>query len=140
MAKSPMAFGSVVASRRTRPAELHVVLDPEPGAAARAREALEQFGRHLSERRFADLRVIVTELVTNSVKYGPGRPIRLSVSLDRSGLIRGDVRDGGGGGVRMRTPGPLGGGLGLVIVEALAEWGVVPGTSDVWFEFEERAD
>ena len=124
----------------SRPAGLQVELDPEPGAAAHAREALEKFSPHLSDARFADLRVIVTELVTNSVKYGPGEPIRLAVALDRDGLIHGSVEDGGTGGVRMRAPGRLGGGLGLVIVEALADWGVEPDTSHVWFEFDARAN
>lgn len=115
---------------------MHVELRSQPSAAAKAREALGVFSERMSERRYADLRVIVTELVTNSVKYGPGNPIGLSVTLDADGVIRGDVEDGGTGGVHMRCPGPLGGGLGLVIVESLASWGVKDGSSNVWFELE----
>ena len=131
-----MTMDSGIGPRGTRPAELQVELAPEPGAAAVARDALSVFSECLSESRFADLRVVVTELVTNSVKYGPGRPIELTVGIDSAGVVRGDVEDGGTGGVRMRCPGPLGGGLGLVIVEALASWGVEPDSSHVWFELD----
>jgi len=94
------------------------------------------FADSISEHAYADLRVVVTELVTNGVKYGPGGPIDLSVALGSDGIVRGNVDDGGAGGVHMRAPGPLGGGLGLVIVEALTEWGVHPDSSRVWFELD----
>ena len=126
--------GSVGESTRTL--DLQVGLRPEPDASGAARRALEVFAENLSERAFADLRVIVTELVTNGVKYGPGETIELAVSLDADGLLRGEVDDGGAGGVHMRCPGPLGGGLGLVIVDALATWGVHPDSSHVWFEYD----
>ena len=131
---TPLDASSVGGS--TQKLDLQVGLQPKPNASAAAREALEVFAGILPERAFADLRVIVTELVTNGVKYGPGTAIALSVSLDSDGLIRGDVDDGGVGGVHMRTPGPLGGGLGLVIVDALATWGVHPDSSHVWFEYD----
>jgi anti-sigma regulatory factor (Ser/Thr protein kinase) len=137
MAKASMTMDSGIGPRGTRPVDLQVELVPEPSAAAVARDALEVFSERLSERRFADLRVIVTELVTNSVKYGPGKPIALTVDVGSDGVVRGDVEDGGDGGVHMRCPGPLGGGLGLVIVEALASWGVRPDSSHVWFELED---
>ncbi len=123
---------------RSRP-ELRIELDPHPNASCAARDALEIFADSVSADTFANLRVVVTELVTNGVKYGPGGPIALSVGLDADGFVRGDVDDGGTGGVRMRAPGAFGGGLGLVIVEALAEWGVHPDSSHVWFELD-RAD
>jgi anti-sigma regulatory factor (Ser/Thr protein kinase) len=123
-----------------RPAALQVEFDPVPTAAAEARAALESFAESVPARAYADLRVVVTELVTNGVKYGPGKPIELSVALGRGGVLRGEVDDGGTGGVRIRAPGPLGGGLGLVIVDALAEWGVYPGSSHVWFELRPARD
>jgi two-component sensor histidine kinase len=126
------------ARRSTRPVDVHVALESQSSASADAREALEVFEEPLSERAYADLRVVVTELVTNGVKYGPGRPIDLWVCLGRDGIVRGEVNDGGGGGVLMRCPGRFGGGLGLVIVEALTEWGVHPESSHVWFELDTR--
>ena len=114
-----------------------MTLAPEPSSAAASRRALDIFADWLPATAFADLRVIVTELVTNGVKYGPGGRIDLYVALHPGGHLRGEVDDGGSGGVRMRLPGPAGGGLGLVIVDALVDaWGVHPGSSHVWFELE----
>jgi anti-sigma regulatory factor (Ser/Thr protein kinase) len=128
------------AGRFPRAVDVRVELKPLKRASAEAREALEVFEAPLSERAYADLRVVVTELVTNGVKYGPGEPIALSVALDRHGIVHGEVNDGGDGGVRMRAPGPVGGGLGLVIVEALTQWGVHPDSSHVWFELDTRVN
>lgn len=107
-----------------------------PRSAGEARDALAMFAEVLPAEAYTDLRVIVTELVTNSVKYGPGRTISVSVGLDTAGLITGDVADGGAGGVRMRRcSDPVAGGLGLQIVDALAtSWGVYPDSAQVWFE------
>jgi anti-sigma regulatory factor (Ser/Thr protein kinase) len=138
MADAATQVGEVTAGRSTRPLDVQVALRPRQSASADAREALEVFEKPLSDRAYADLRVVVTELVTNGVKYGPGKPIELSVSLNGDGMLRGDVDDGGSGGVHMRCPGRFGGGLGLVIVEALAEWGVHPDSSHVWFELDTR--
>jgi anti-sigma regulatory factor (Ser/Thr protein kinase) len=136
MADAPTSVDEVAAGRVTRPVELQVELPSRANASAQAREALTVFAEWLSDRAYADLRVVVTELVTNGVKYGPGAPIALSVELEPDGLLRGAVDDRGAGGVSMRAPGPLGGGLGLVIVDALASWGVHPDSSHVWFELE----
>jgi anti-sigma regulatory factor (Ser/Thr protein kinase) len=112
-------------------------LSPVPSSATAARRSLDIFSDWLPGPAFADLRVVVTELVTNAVKYGPGAAIDLYVGLHPGGHLRGEVDDGGSGGVRIRPPGPVGGGLGLVIVEALTSaWGVHPDSSHVWFEFE----
>ena len=60
-------------------------------------------GRHRSGRlgpssdRLSALWVIVSELVTNSVKYGPGGPIRLSVNVSEDGAVLGRIEDGGQG-------------------------------------------
>jgi two-component sensor histidine kinase len=106
-----------------------------------AREALALFSDVLPAEALADLRLIVTELVTNSVKYGPGVPIGLSVGFDGGGHLCGEVADGGEGGVLMsRSSDPADGGLGLQIVDALTRgWGVHPETSTVWFVLGEDA-
>ena len=127
----------VFSERRKRPVEVQVELASELGSPARARHALDIFSDWLPHGAFCDLRVIVTELVTNGVKYGPGGPIDVNVALQPGGRLRGEVDDGGLGGVRIRPPGPAGGGLGLVIVDALvASWGVRAGSSHVWFELD----
>jgi anti-sigma regulatory factor (Ser/Thr protein kinase) len=115
---------------------LTLSLPPVPRASAEARQGLAVFGESLPAEVFSDLRVIVTELVTNGVKYGPGQAIRVAVTLDGTGLVSGDVDDGGTGGVSISpSPDPAGGGLGLLIVDALtSSWGVVPDSSQVWFK------
>jgi anti-sigma regulatory factor (Ser/Thr protein kinase) len=116
--------------------ELRLTLQPVPRASADARRGLAVFAESLPAETYSDLRLVVTELITNGVKYGPGRAIKVAVALDANGLVCGDVDDGGTGEVRMRVcPEPEGGGLGLVIVNALtSSWGVEPGSSQVWFE------
>jgi anti-sigma regulatory factor (Ser/Thr protein kinase) len=139
MADAPTSVDEASAGRATRPVGLQVDLPSRASASAEARGALKMFEDSLSGETYADLRVIVTELVTNGVKYGPGGSIGLSVALDSDGLLRGDVNDGGNGGVAIRPPGRFGGGLGLVIVDALASWGVHPDSSHVWFELDTAA-
>jgi two-component sensor histidine kinase len=116
---------------------MQLMLPPLPTAAAKAREALEVFSDSLPAATYADLRVVITELITNGVKYGPGSSIEMWVALDHQGRIRGAVNDGGTGGVAIRAPGALGGGLGLLIVDSLATWGVYPDSSHVWFEMDD---
>jgi two-component sensor histidine kinase len=117
------------------PPELRLRLRSRPEAPLQARQALAVFADALPAETLADLRLIVTELVTNSVKYGPGVSIGVTVVLDEEGNVCGDVADGGDGDVRMtRSSDPADGGLGLQIVDALtSEWGVRPETSNVWF-------
>jgi two-component sensor histidine kinase len=115
---------------------LQLRLRSAPTAPAKARAAVSVFSDVLPAEMLADLRLIVTELITNSVKYGPGGPIALTITRDEESNISGEVADGGYGGVRMRRGyDPADGGLGLQIVDALtSDWGVHPDSSDVWFE------
>ncbi len=79
---------------------------------------------------------MVSELVANSVIHGPGKTIKVTVTADRDGSVRGEVEDDGDGKVAIREiegEGP--GGMGLRIVRALTErWGVYEGSTQVWFE------
>ena len=123
---------------RAVPPELLLRLSAEPSAAAQARDALAAFAETMPAESLADLRLVVTELVTNSVKYGPGGPIVVSVKRGSDGVVSGEVLDGGRAGVRMRrSPNPAGGGLGLQIVDAVASaWGVRPRSTRVWFRID----
>jgi two-component sensor histidine kinase len=106
-----------------------------PEAATNARTALLPFSEFLSAEAFSDLKLIVTELVANSVAYGPVGQIAVVVELRADGAIHGAVADEGEGIVASEAYVEPGRGLGLLIVEALAEqWGVRPGTSEVWFQ------
>lgn len=110
-----------------------------PTAASHARtEVTERFAPRLATRVLEDVRLLVTELITNALRHGSLR------SGDRVGLkawVTGDVfrievRDPGrDGDVVKRAPGPRGG-YGLLLVEKLAKrWGVErDGGTVVWCE------
>jgi two-component sensor histidine kinase len=115
--------------------ELKLELESTPGAAAQARDELRVLQGRIPDHVLTNLLLVVTELVTNSVKFGPGVQIGLRLDVDDKS-VTGLVSDGGHGRVAIReTPASEPGGFGLQIVDRLsASWGVRPGTSDVWFE------
>jgi two-component sensor histidine kinase len=120
--------------------ELKLELESTLGASAQARDELRLLKDRLGERRLADLLLIVTELVSNSVKFGPGVQIDVRLDIGGDGSIQGLVVDGGSGRVAIRDSAVTEpGGFGLQIVDRLAsDWGVRPRTSDVWFELRDR--
>jgi signal transduction histidine kinase len=108
-----------------------------PGAATNARAALLPFSEVLSAEAHSDLKLIISELVANSVVHGPSGQIEVVVELRADGSISGTVADEGQGITGSETYVEPGEGLGLLIVEALAErWGVERGRSQVWFQLE----
>lgn len=116
-----------------------------PSAAARARVAVEErVGSTVPDTRLSDLLLLVSEVVTNSVRHGgvdeTGR-VHLRLWL-RTGYVGVEVRDSG----RQGEPTPRapdrshGGGFGLFLVDQLAErWGTThdPGLR-FWFEVASR--
>src|SRR3954467_7877643 len=66
-------------------------------APAQARGALEVFDQILAPEVLEDLQLVVSELVTNSVKFGPKRSITLSLQIGTEGLVQGEVIDQGDG-------------------------------------------
>jgi len=113
-----------------------------PDSVGRARDAVGRLARELSDRRLGDLRLLVSEVVTNSVRHAgltSDDTIRLHFSV-HPGSVRVEVHDPGPGFI----PGPVQpdltepGGWGLFLVEQLAErWGVERGdTTRVWFELD----
>ena len=105
-------------------------------APAVARAALGGFAHSLDEERFDATRLLVSELITNAVKYGGDGPVRLAVATD-PGRFRVEVIDSGSGFVATaREPGHEGG-WGLALVEHLADrWGTFEGSTHVWFELD----
>jgi anti-sigma regulatory factor (Ser/Thr protein kinase) len=120
--------------------ELEITLDSRPESVARARQVTTQVIDDLSEQALEDVRLIVSELVTNAVKHGPDGKVK--VRLKREGrTIRGEVEDEGTAGFGLRRKVRIGpdGGLGLHLVETLSDrWGVAAGSSRVWFELSDR--
>jgi anti-sigma regulatory factor (Ser/Thr protein kinase) len=121
--------------------ERHLAATPE--AAAEARHALEGLpATGFPEGRQSDVRLLVSELVTNAVRHAeltPGDVIRLVVDAG-DGVLRVEVHDPGGGFVPVApAPDPArASGWGLYLVAELADrWGVESdGTTHVWFELD----
>jgi anti-sigma regulatory factor (Ser/Thr protein kinase) len=114
----------------------------EPESAPRARRALDGLEPLMSWTTFADLKLLVSELIANSVEHSGARRdqlIGLEVSAVSQGL-RVEVSDPGPGFALPRTPThqpwEAEYGRGLLIVDSLAKsWGVSHGDrSTVWFE------
>jgi anti-sigma regulatory factor (Ser/Thr protein kinase) len=122
---------------------LELELASSVDAAAAARRALDHVGEELPEPRMRDVRLLVSELVTNAVRHagiGAGDPIRLLIDAG-NGSVRVEVLDRGIG-FTPRAPEPdpsRASGWGLFLVDELADrWGVEgaePGTR-IWFEID----
>jgi anti-sigma regulatory factor (Ser/Thr protein kinase) len=111
-------------------------------APANARRVLDRFAPEIEQRRLEHARLLVSELVTNSVRHagaGPGEPIELHLTFSADRLHV-DVHDHGHGfdpAVACRPPSRTrNGGRGLFLVDQLADqWGVTNGDgTHVWFE------
>jgi anti-sigma regulatory factor (Ser/Thr protein kinase) len=130
--------------RRLDPFELTVPARPHAPTAARAALS-EWLGESVSDSLLDDARLLLTELVTNSVRHGhlaADAPISISADLT-NGILRLEVRDPGEHGtVGPRTPNPtIGAGYGLHLVDLLAaRWGIsrTRGTH-VWLELAHAA-
>ena len=95
----------------------------------------------LPPETMARLRLLVTELVANSVRHARGTPIRVTVTID-GGCVRAEVSDGGAGfDPPEADPNPLKtAGWGLFLVTKIAtRWGSDSPTGTVWFELDRNA-
>ena len=124
--------------------DLNFELAGGPYAVTAARLALSELDDLVDETQAFDVRLLVSELVTNSVKHahaGPDDSINLELAIDDA-LIRCEVRDEGPG----FDPPPASAevsdrGWGLFFVEQIADrWGVDRDTSRVWFEIRRDRD
>jgi serine phosphatase RsbU (regulator of sigma subunit)/anti-sigma regulatory factor (Ser/Thr protein kinase) len=119
--------------------DLTLDLPPTAASASAAREALSPLGERLDNSQLETVRLLVTELITNSVKHGdPGDdPVTVTVTLT-NGVVRVEVIDGGPGfepPPRPDKPLESPSGWGLYLVDRLASrWGVDGG--GVWFELD----
>jgi anti-sigma regulatory factor (Ser/Thr protein kinase) len=116
-----------------------------PEAASEARHALDGVSDAIPDGWLPDVRLLVSELVTNAVRHGnlaAGDAINLVVDI-ADHMLRVEVHDPGGGFVPS-TPSPdpaRPSGWGLYLVAELADrWGVdSDDTTLVWFELDRRA-
>jgi anti-sigma regulatory factor (Ser/Thr protein kinase) len=120
------------------PAEFTVELPRTPQAPFLARRALEDHAETLDPAVLPDVRLLVSELITNSVKYGGDGPVRLEVTASED-RVRAEIVDQGVGFVPKRRNDDLEkvGGWGLHLVEHLtSRWGTHEGSTHVWFEID----
>ena len=108
-------------------------------APGSARRAVEQLSTDLDPALVPDVKLLVSELITNSVKYGGEGEVVLQLETRHPGHVRVEVVDQGSGFIPVARDRPATevGGWGLHLVETLADrWGVHEGSTHVWFEIE----
>ena len=121
--------------------ELSVRFERGPTSASAARNALLALDARLDPEVLDDIRLLVSELVTNAIRHADaaGGQVGLDVSIDGP-RVRVEVADPGDGfepaprTEAMTKPG----GWGLYLVDRIADrWGVVKNRmTRVWFEIE----
>ena len=109
-----------------------------PEAAARARRALSTLRADIDPPLMETLRLLVTELVSNSVRHAQSETVILNVLVARTAVLT-EVTDEGPGfdPTDAGAPGTDDSGWGLFLVERLADrWGVnqASDVTKVWFE------
>jgi signal transduction histidine kinase len=110
-------------------------------APTKARHALDQLDLGLDEPTLESARLLVTELVSNSVRHGQGETVRVIFDRTAPDRLRCEVVDDGNGFLPIaQNAGPEDdGGWGLQLVEQLScDWGVREGSTHVWFELGPR--
>ncbi|HEU4974224.1 MAG TPA: ATP-binding protein [Baekduia sp.] len=121
------------------PDSLKVDIPRDTSAPANARRAVERFGAVLEPSVVPDVKLLVSELITNSVKYGREGCVQLILRSERPTHVHVEVVDQGVGFVPTARARPKTepGGWGLHLVESLTErWGVREGSTHVWFEID----
>ena len=117
---------------------LSVELPRTPQAPSLARRALDDLEGRLDPGVLPDVRLLVTELITNSVKYGGEGPVRLEVrATDKT--VRAEIIDQGSGFKPKARDRDLhrAGGWGLHLTAQLtSRWGTYEGSTHVWFEID----
>ena len=112
-------------------------IEARSDSPARARGIVgQELGRRVSPDRLNELKLLVSELVSNGVRHGNGaEPITLDLRI--SERVRCVVTDHGPGPADTAAFTRPHGGWGLKLVERLAaSWGLerTRGTTQVWFE------
>jgi two-component sensor histidine kinase len=124
----------------------HMVLDLDIArdvhAPSQARRAVRSLRGELDADVLADTVLLVSELVTNSVKYGAGS-ILLRLRTRGARQVAVDVQDAGASfdpAIR-HWPRMAPGGFGLRLVDEIASrWGIRDDSAHVWFEIDRSAD
>jgi anti-sigma regulatory factor (Ser/Thr protein kinase) len=122
--------------------DLSVRFERGPSAAAAARNALEALQPRMHPAVLDDIRLLVSELVTNAIRHAESATsgeVGLDVSI-RDGSVRVEVADPGRGFEPKPRDNDMGrpGGWGLYLVDRIADrWGVARNSmTRVWFEID----
>ena len=102
-----------------------------------ARQAFSDLAAGLDHGVVEDARLLLSELVSNSVRHGAGDSVCVIVDVRSPRRLRCEVIDQGSGFLPLARPAGSqeDGGWGLHLVESLSEsWGVREGSTHVWFE------
>ena len=124
-------------------AKIDLRLAPEPEVVTTARHTLDRLADLIPPEKVEGVRLVVSELVTNSILHAglsPSDQISLTVRVS-AGSVRGRVCDSGPGFEVSSEPRPqpgLRGGWGLPIVSTISDrWGVEQNSCTcVWFEID----
>jgi anti-sigma regulatory factor (Ser/Thr protein kinase) len=122
--------------------DVRVCLTASTSAPSEARRAVDELEPQLGNTLAEDIRLLASELVTNSIRHSGApndRPIEFAVSTSPD-VVRIEVLDGGTW--RPPRPDPDGtSGWGLYLVDRLADrWGVEHnGGTCAWFEIDRAA-
>jgi anti-sigma regulatory factor (Ser/Thr protein kinase) len=121
-------------------ADVAVRLRADPASIPEARHAVDRLQHVLGDALLQDLRLMVSEVVTNSVRHAGLREhdrIELRIFVDKE-RVRVEVHDAGPGFKRPSVPTTMfrDSGWGLYLVDQLADrWGITSGRgTTVWFE------
>ena len=114
---------------------------PAPESVPRARETVVEIAEpFIDEERIPDLRLVISEVITNAVRHGGEGDMLVAVTPKRDFLCVQVTDTGDGFAPRPRAYEPdEDGGFGLFLVERLTRrWGLTRENSNtrVWFEFD----
>jgi anti-sigma regulatory factor (Ser/Thr protein kinase) len=118
---------------------LTVAIPRDRQAPAAARHAVDGLAGRLDDDLMPEVKLLVSELITNSVKYGGEGGVTLQIETAGPRRVRVEVIDQGRGFVPVARDHPATevGGWGLHLVQTLAaRWGVHEGSTHVWFELD----
>jgi anti-sigma regulatory factor (Ser/Thr protein kinase) len=133
-----MHVGAGTATSGTRQS---FTLEPAPQAVAEARERVIELAEPFVEHpRLADLRLVISEVITNAVRHGGDGDLLVAVTPKDEFLCVQVTDTGDGFAPRPRAYAPdEDGGFGLFLIERLTRrWGLTREDSNtrVWFEFD----
>jgi len=131
-----MAVGPAATSDRQS-----FTISPAPAAVAEARERIMTLAEPFVDgARMGDLRLVISEVITNAVRHGGLGDLLIAVTPKRDYLCVQVTDTGDGFAPRPRAYAPDdNGGFGLFLIERLTRrWGLTREDSNtrVWFEFD----